>query len=263
MTIFDFAKYKKDRRKITMVTCYDAAYAKIAALSEVDCLLVGDSLSMVIYGHETTLSASLEMMARHTEAVRRGAPKTFVIADMPFLSFRKGPYAAVAAAGTLMRAGADAVKLEGLSGHEDVVAHLVGSGIPVAGHLGLTPQYFYTLGGYKVQGKGTEAGESLKAAARRLEELGCFTLVLECVPAVLAAEISGMSTIPIIGIGAGGDTDGQVLVLYDILGLESGLKPRFVRRYLEGGALSREALDRFSADVRSGKYPREEESYRP
>ncbi len=182
LTAPDFIKLKKSHRKISMITCYDATFARILAKTAIDCVLVGDSCAMVVYGEKTTIPATVAMIAHHVHAVRKGLPQVFLIADMPFLSHRKGIPSAVEAAGELMQAGADAIKLEGLDGHEEVIAHLVRSGIPVMGHLGLTPQSYHTLGGYKVHGRGTSAAEQLKIQAQELERLGCFSIVLECIP---------------------------------------------------------------------------------
>jgi 3-methyl-2-oxobutanoate hydroxymethyltransferase len=258
-SILDFARLKREGRPVCMVTSYDAWSARIAAQAGIDCLLVGDSAAMVVHGFPDTLHATVEMMVAHTAAVRRGAPEMFVVADLPFLSFRRGIAAAVEAAGELMRAGASAVKLEGVAGHEDVVAHLVGSGIPVMGHLGLTPQSVHTLGGYRVQGRSAEDAQDILADARRLEEVGAFALVLECVPEQLAADITAALAIPTIGIGSGPRTSGQVLVLHDLLGLQAEFRPRFARRYVEGHAVVREALERYAADVRGAKFPAREE----
>jgi 3-methyl-2-oxobutanoate hydroxymethyltransferase len=257
--VLDFARARREASPIAMVTSYDAWSARIAAAAGVDCLLVGDSVAMVVHGFADTLHATLEMMVAHTAAVRRGAPELFVVADMPFLTFRRGPAAAVEAAGALMRAGASAVKLEGLAGHEDVVAHLVGSGIPVMGHLGLTPQSVHQLGGYRVQGRSSAAAERILADARRLEQLGAFSVVLECVPEQLAADVTAALAIPTIGIGSGGRTGGQVLVMHDLLGLQAEFRPRFARRYVEGHELVREALAQFVTDVRAARFPAREE----
>ena len=190
MTAPDFSKWKKKNRKISMVTCYDATFAALIADTGIDCVLVGDSCAMVVYGEKTTIPATMETMIRHTEAVRKGLPDAFIVADMPFLSFRKGVSRAVEAAGSLIRAGADSVKLEGAAGNERMIARLVGSGIPVMGHLGLTPQFYHSLGGYKVQGRDGDAAMKLRSDALRLEAAGCFSLVLECVPESLSGEIS-------------------------------------------------------------------------
>jgi 3-methyl-2-oxobutanoate hydroxymethyltransferase len=262
-SVLEFAAAKAAGRKISMATCYDAAFARVLEASAVDCLLVGDSAAMVMHGHPDTLAASVELMALHTAAVRRGAPTRFLIGDMPFLSFRKGVPAALDAVAALMRAGAQAVKLEGVTGHEDVITAIAGSGVPVMGHLGLTPQSVHALAGFRVQGRKENDAARILADARRLEELGCFALVLECVPAPLAARITGTLHIPTIGIGAGAGCDGQVLVLQDLLGLSNGHRPRFVRSYLDGFDQVRDALDRFDRDVKQGDFPSAAESYEP
>ena len=257
--VLDFARARREAQPITMVTSYDAWSARIAASAGVDCLLVGDSVAVVVHGYPDTLHATLDMMVAHTAAVRRGAPDLFVVADLPFLTFRRGTVAAVDAAGALMRAGASAVKLEGLAGHDDVVSHLVGSGIPVMGHLGLTPQSVHQLGGYRVQGRSAEAAGRILDDARRLQDLGAFGVVLECVPEQLAAEATAALAIPTIGIGSDARTSGQVLVLHDLLGLQADFRPRFARRYVEGHVLVREALERYVADVKAARFPAREE----
>ncbi|RME67828.1 MAG: 3-methyl-2-oxobutanoate hydroxymethyltransferase [Verrucomicrobia bacterium] len=258
--ILDFARYKRERRPITMVTSYDAWSARIAAEAGIDCVLVGDSVAMTVHGFEDTLHATTEMMVAHTAAVRRGASKLFVVADMPFLTYRKGIAHAVDVAGELMRAGgASAVKLEGVRGHEDVIEAIVGSGIPVMGHLGLTPQSVHQLGGYRVQGRSSEEAQRIFDEARALERLGCFAIVLECVPEQLAAEITEALAIPTIGIGSGGGTSGQVLVLHDLLGLNPDFRPRFARKYLDGYETIRDALARYVEDVRGARFPAREE----
>jgi 3-methyl-2-oxobutanoate hydroxymethyltransferase len=258
-SILDFARARRDRRPITVVTAYDALMARIVAESETDAILVGDSAAMVVHGFPSTVYATVPMLAAHTAAVRRGAPDALIIADMPFLSVRTGRDAAVRAAGELMQAGATAVKIEGVAGHEDVIVHLVGSGIPVMGHLGLTPQSVNVLGGYRVQGRDPAGAAQLQAEARRLEELGAFAVVLECVPAALAAALTAELAIPTIGIGAGPDTSGQVLVLTDLLGLDARFQPRFARRYLDGHRAVLEALNAYNRDVRSARFPAREE----
>jgi 3-methyl-2-oxobutanoate hydroxymethyltransferase len=260
-SVLDFAAAKAAGRKISMVTCYDASLARMLEASRVDCLLVGDSAAMVMHGHPDTLAATVELMALHTAAVRRGAPTRFLIADLPFLSFRKGVPAALDAVAALMRAGAQAVKLEGVQGHEDVIVAIVGSGVPVMGHLGLTPQSVNALAGFRVQGRSEDDAVRIQADARRLEELGCFSLVLECVPAALAANITESLTIPTIGIGAGPDCDGQVLVLQDLLGFSNGFRPKFLRTYFDGFEQLKDAVDRFDRDVKQGTFPTAAESY--
>lgn len=258
-SILDFARYRRDGQPISMVTSYDAWSSRLAHEAGVDCLLVGDSAAMVVHGFSDTLNATIEMMELHTAAVRRGAPEAFVVSDLPFLSFRRGRDAAVEAAGQLMQAGASAVKLEGVRGHEDVIQHLVGSGIPVMGHLGLTPQAVRQIGGYRVQGRSAEEARQLLEDARSLEDLGVFALVLECIPEQLAAEVTAALKIATIGIGSGPATSGQVLVLHDLLGLQADFHPRFARRYVEGHDVVRTALQQYVADVRSAKFPAREE----
>ena len=260
-SVSEFAAAKAAGRRISMVTCYDAAFARVLEVSQVDCILVGDSAAMVMHGQPDTLGATVELMAMHTAAVRRGAPTRFLVGDMPFLSFRKGIPAALDAVGALMRSGAQAVKLEGVRGHEDVITAITGSGVPVMGHLGLTPQSVNALSGFRVQGRSEDDAARILEDAKRLESLGCFSLVLECVPSALAARITRSLSIPTIGIGAGIDCDGQVLVLQDMLGLSTGHRPKFVRSYLDGFERVREALDRFDADVKQGAFPAAAESY--
>jgi len=258
-SIRDFARAHREAQPIVMVTAYDAAMARIVAASEADAILVGDSAAMVVHGFPSTVHATLEMMVLHTAAVRRGAPESVIISDLPFLTFRRGVADATQAAGALVQAGATAVKLEGVAGHEDVIAHLVESGIPVMGHLGLTPQSVNQLGGYRLQGRSEAEAARLRAEAKRLEELGAFSLVLECVPGGLAAEITQALGIPTIGIGAGAGTSGQVLVLNDLLGLDADFRPRFARRYRNGHDEALEALNEFARDVRALRFPAREE----
>ncbi len=259
--VLDFARYKAEGRKISIVTAYDAWSARLVARSNVDAILVGDSAAMVMHGHDTTVAATVELMAMHTRAVAGAAPDTFVIADMPFLSFRKGIAEAMTAVGALMSSGAQAVKLEGVDGHEDVISHIIGSGVPVMGHIGLTPQSVNAFGGFRVQGRSDTAAVRLLREAHALESLGCFSIVLECVPADLGASITSELTIPTIGIGAGAGTDGQVLVLQDLWGVDTTHTPRFVRRYIDGECLLTDALNRYAADVKEARFPSPEESY--
>ena len=258
-SILDFARAKREAKPIVLIAAYDALMARLLAASEVDAILVGDSAAMVVHGFPSTIHATVEMMCTHTAAVRRGAPDRVVIADMPFLSVRLGRDEAVRAAGALMQAGATAVKIEGVTGQEEIISHLIGSGIPVMGHLGLTPQSVNQFGGYRVQGRTPAAAEQLKADALTLEKLGAFSLVLECVPEVLAADVSRALTMPTIGIGAGPQTDGQVLVLADLLGLDEVFRPKFVRRYLEGNEAILRAVNAFARDVRAARFPAREE----
>jgi 3-methyl-2-oxobutanoate hydroxymethyltransferase len=260
-SVHDFARFKAQGRKISMVTAYDAWSAHIVARSNVDAILVGDSAAMVVHGAPTTVTATVAMMALHTRAVARAAAGKFLIADLPFLSFRKGLPAAMRAVGALVTSGANAVKLEGVDGHEAVIRHIIESGVPVMGHIGLTPQSVNRFGGFRTQGRNDCDAERLLRQARALEQLGCFSIVIECVPATLAARITSEVTIPTIGIGAGAATDGQVLVLHDLLGLDNGKVPRFVRRYVDGARVLTNALNEYDADVKETRFPAPEESY--
>jgi 3-methyl-2-oxobutanoate hydroxymethyltransferase len=262
MKTTDFLTYKKEARRISMVTAYDYTMARIVDGTNVDAVLVGDSLAMVMHGHASTLPATPELMALHIAAVSRGAPSKLIIGDMPFLSFRKGIAPAMDCVEAFLRAGAHAVKLEGVKGHERVIAHIVDSDIPVMGHLGLTPQSVQKFGGYKLQGVERSAAKEIMRQARQLEELGCFAVVLECVPAPLAKDISRSLKIPTIGIGAGPDTDGQVLVLTDLLGMNRDADFKFVRRYLDGHRLVTDALNKYDSDIKKGLFPAAKESFR-
>ena len=244
-----------------MLTCYDYTFARLLSQSPLDGILVGDSAAMVMHGHSSTLSIDIEMMRRHTEAVVRGAPGKFIVADMPFLSFRKGINVALDAAQLLMTAGAHAVKLEGVDGHENVVERMVQSGIPVMGHLGMQPQSVNAYGGFRVQGRTADAAQEIHRQARSLEELGAFGIVLECIPAAVAREITQSMSIPTIGIGAGACCDGQILVLQDLLGLNTDFQPKFARRFFEGSRAVLDALTRYDEAVKQGAFPAREESY--
>jgi 3-methyl-2-oxobutanoate hydroxymethyltransferase len=258
----DFLHAKSEKRKLSMVTCYDYTFARLLSDSAIDGVLVGDSAAMVVYGHPSTLSATIDMMRLHTEAVARGAGDKMVVADMPFLSFRKGLSAALDAAHVLMSAGAHAVKLEGVIGHQDVIQRMTQSGIPVMGHLGLQPQSVHAYGGYRTQGRSDEAGRAIIRDARELQELGAFAVVLECIPATLAEEVTAAVCIPTIGIGAGAGCDGQILVLQDLLGMNVDFKPKFVRCFTEGGRSVLDAIGSFDAAVKAGSFPAAEESYK-
>lgn len=254
-------KARKGQEKLTMVTCYESWAAQIVEKTSVDSILVGDSIQMVMYGQDTTLGATVSLMARHVEAVAKFAPSKLVVGDLPFLSYRLDLRSNMLAAGKLMRAGAHAVKLEGAAGNLDLIRHMVDSGIPVIGHLGLTPQSVNQLGGYKVQGRKSEEGERIHRDAEALEKAGCFSVVLECIPTHLADEITASLKIPTIGIGAGPGTDGQVLVWHDLLGFNDSFKPKFVRRYLDGAKLVGEAIEAYSQDVRKKEFPAAKESF--
>lgn len=258
----DFAAAKLARRPIVVVTAYDAWSARLLADGPVDCLLVGDSVMMVVHGERDTLGATVELMALHTRAVARGAPEKFIVADMPFLSARKGVAHALDSAAALLRAGAHAVKVEGVRGHLETVAHLVESGIPVMGHLGLQPQSVHALGGYKVQGRDQTTATRLQEDAAMLEAAGAFALVLECIPQKLARDVTASLRIPTIGIGAGAGCDGQVLVLNDLLGFDPNFQPRFARRFGDGAAFVRQSIARYADAVRRGKFPAAKESFK-
>ncbi|HEY4302134.1 MAG TPA: 3-methyl-2-oxobutanoate hydroxymethyltransferase [Candidatus Didemnitutus sp.] len=258
-TILDFARARHEARPIAVVTAYDVLMARAVAASEADAILVGDSVAMVVHGHPSTVHATLEMMCLHTAAVRRGAADLLLIADLPFLSTRRGLAAGVDAAGMLIQAGANAVKIEGLAGHDDLIRHLVVSGIPVMGHLGLTPQSVNALGGHRFQGRSADDALRLRRESAAMEAAGAFGLVLECIPAGLAAAVTAELSIPTIGIGAGSATSGQVLVLTDLLGLDPDFRPRFARSYLDGHRLVVSSLNRFVADVRGARFPAREE----
>lgn len=260
-TILDFQSKKLNHQKISMITCYDYSFAKIVNSSPIDCILVGDSLAMTMHGYSSTLNASVAMMALHTAAVVKGAPDKFIVGDLPFMSYRKGLSANMTAIEKIMRAGCHAVKLEGAKGNLQLVEHCVDSGVPVMGHLGLTPQSIHQLGGFKVQGRDDKAKKEIMKQALALQEAGCFSIVLECVPTELAKEITQALEIPTIGIGAGVHTDGQVLVLQDMLGMNQEFKPKFLKKYLEGHKLIAEAFESFDSEVKNKIFPSDKESY--
>lgn len=243
-----------------MVTCYDCAFARLVAQTEVDCLLVGDSVAMTVHGYPNTLAADLPMMTLHTQSVARGAGEKFIVADMPFLEHRKGQAEAVAAAQTLLRAGAHALKIEGAAGNLECIRLLVESGVPVMGHVGLTPQFIHAFGGFKVQGRDDAAAERILSDAKQLEAVGVFAVVVEGVPTALGKRITEALTVPTIGIGAGPDTDGQVLVLHDLLGFTER-PPKFARAFGTVATDCLAALRAYELAVKSGTFPTEKESY--
>lgn len=261
MNIFDFQRKKQNHEKISMLTCYDYSSARIMANTSVDCLLVGDSVAMTMHGYKDTIAATIEMMCMHTSAVARGAPNKFIVSDLPFLSYRKSLRQSVKATEQLMQAGAKAVKLEGALGNEKFIRHITESGVPVMGHLGLTPQLIHTLGGHKIQGKTEESREQLKKDALRLQDAGCFALVLECVPKEIALQITQSLSIPTIGIGAGPGTDGQVLVFQDLLGMNIDFKPKFVKNFMNGFHHISESIEAYVNDLKTGGFPQNEHSY--
>jgi len=261
-TIKDFLSMKVARERISMLTAYDAPMAGLMADCGVDMLLVGDSLGMVVLGYDSTVPVTMEQMLHHCAAVRRGAPAAFVIGDMPFGSYQTGVRDAVRNGIRFVKeAGCDAVKLEGGREVLEVVEALVGAGVSVMGHLGLTPQTASQLGGYRVQGKDLDGARKMLADARDLQEAGAFSLVLECVPAELAGIISRELRIPTIGIGAGAECDGQVLVINDMLGMFERFLPKFVKQYQNLAPLMREGVKGYVAEVKAGVYPAAEQSF--
>ena len=253
---------KEKGERIVALTCYDALFARLLDASGIDILLVGDSLNQVLAGAASTLSATLEQMIYHTAIVRRGAERAMVICDMPFLTYQITPEDALRNCGRVMKeTGCQAVKIEGGQPLAPTVRRLVDVGIPVMGHLGLTPQSVHALGGYRVQGRDDATAERLKADARALEDAGAFAVVLELVPAALASQITKALTIPTIGIGAGPACDGQVLVVHDMLGLNDQFSAKFVKKYAALAEDVREAARLFAAEVREGRYPGPEHSF--
>lgn len=262
MSVLDLSAMKAARRRIVMLTCYDAAFARLLEQAEVDVLLVGDSLNQVLAGQETTLSTTLEQMIYHASAVRRGSRRALVFVDLPFLTYQVSIPEAIRNAGRVLKeSGAHGVKLEGGSHMAATVGALVERGIPVIGHLGLTPQSVHALGGYRVQGREEKSAERLIADAKALEEVGACAIVLELIPAPVAGRISESLSIPTIGIGAGAQCDGQVLVLHDMLGLNEQFAPKFLKHYAKLGDSVRSAVRTFASEVREGKYPGKEHSF--
>jgi 3-methyl-2-oxobutanoate hydroxymethyltransferase len=258
----ELAEMKRRGEKIVMVTAYDAPSGRLADAAGVDVVLVGDSAAMVVLGHDSTVPATMDEMVVLTRATTRGARRPLVVADMPFGSFQVSDEEALRNAIRFVKeAGADAVKLEGAGPTLSRVRALVGAGIPVMGHVGLTPQSATMLGGFKAQGRTAEQARRLLDDARALEAAGCFSVVLEAVPAPVAARVTAVLSIPTIGIGAGAGCDGQVLVYHDLLGLYEGQAPRFVRRYADVAGEIRAALEAYVADVRSGAFPDERHTY--
>lgn len=262
MNIHTFASRKQDRQKLSMVTCYDHWSAKIINETEVDCILVGDSLAVVMHGFDSTVHATIEMMEMHVAAVARGAPDKFIVADMPFLSCSKGIGVAMDAVQRLMQAGAQAVKIEGDAHQIEIIRHIVEAGVPVMGHLGLTPQSIHNLGGHRVQAKDEAKATKLIESAKALAEAGCFAIVLECVPTKLGSCVTRAVSVPTIGIGAGPHTDGQVLVLHDLLGVNPNFKPKFLRQYADTHAVVTDALKRYHEEVVDQDFPSLQESYK-
>ncbi|HET9845832.1 MAG TPA: 3-methyl-2-oxobutanoate hydroxymethyltransferase [Nitrospira sp.] len=261
MTVPDFHKRKRDGKQLVVVTAYDALFTRIVEQADIDIILVGDSLGVVVQGKPNTLSVTMEEMLYHTTMVAKAAQRAFVIADMPFMSYQASREDAVRNAGRLLQAGAAAVKLEGGGVMADRVQAMTSAGIPVMGHLGMTPQSVHQYGGYRVQGKESDRAEGLLGDARTLQAAGVFSLVLEAIPASLAKRVTEALAIPTIGIGAGPHCDGQVLVLYDLLGLFDDFVPKFVRPYAHLKADALQALRRYKEEVEQRKFPAESESY--
>lgn len=258
----DFMKMKENNEKIVMLTAYDYPSAKLAEQGGVDLILVGDSLGMVVLGYESTVPVTLEDMIHHAKAVKRGAKDTFIVVDMPFLTYHLSVQDTLKNAGRLIQeTGAHAVKLEGADEVIEKIAPLTKAGIPVCAHLGLTPQTALVLGGYKVQGKDAEQARKLKEDAKKCEEAGAFALVLECVPKQLAQDIAESISIPVIGIGAGLEVDGQVLVFHDLLGYGVERVPKFVKQYTSVSPLLVGAIHSYKDDVKNKRFPEEKHSF--
>jgi 3-methyl-2-oxobutanoate hydroxymethyltransferase len=262
------SKVRDGHDPLVMVTAYDAPGARQAHAAGVDLILVGDSLAMVVLGYDDTLQVTVDDIAHHTAAVHRGlqassaeGPAPLVVGDLPWMSYHTGRHDAVRNAAALVRAGAQAVKLEGGRKRLPVIEAIVDAEVPVMGHLGLTPQSVHAMGGFKVQGRQHDAAVALRDDAKALATAGCFALVLEGVPDEVARLVTDAVDVPTIGIGAGPAADGQVLVYHDVLGIEDRMAPKFVRRYADVGRVSIEALGAFAADVRTGRFPSDDESY--
>ena len=262
-TILDIKKMKIDGEKITVLTAYDYGMASVLDECNIDMILVGDSLGNVVLGYDTTLPVTMEDMLHHTKAVSRAAHNALIVADMPFLSYQISPEAALANAGRFLKeANAQAIKLEGGEEQVETVHKIICAGIPVMAHLGLTPQSIHQLGGYKVQGKKEDAAEKMIRDAKSLEEAGVFSLVLECVPEKLAAEITSSISIPTIGIGAGVHCDGQVLVVNDMLGMYERMTPKFVKKYANLNMEIKKAVKTYITEVKTGNFPDSEHSFK-
>jgi 3-methyl-2-oxobutanoate hydroxymethyltransferase len=254
---------KEQGQPIVALPAYDYLFSKILEEAGVDMILIGDSLGQVVLGYDSTIPVTLDEMIHHAGAVRRGAPDTFLVLDMPFLTYQVSPEEALRNAGRAMKeSGVEAVKVEGGDAETcRTVSRLVNAGIPVMGHLGFTPQSVHALGGYRVQGRGQDAADRILTEAAALQGAGCFAIVLELIPADLAQLVTGSLTIPTIGIGAGPDCDGQVLVLYDALGLNPSFRPRFLKHFAELGESAREGVDSYIREVRDGQFPGSEHSF--
>ena len=262
VTTTTLRRMKSDGERITMLTAYDATFSRLVDQGGADVILVGDSLGMVIQGEDNTLPVTLEDMIYHCRAVRRGTKRAHVVCDMPFMSYQGDRFEALRNAGRLMKeGGAESVKVEGGSAIAETVGLLVQAGIPVMGHIGLTPQSVHAMGGFKVQGKEPDAAKRIVEDAQCLEEAGCYAIVLEGIPVELARVVTASVDIPTIGIGAGVDCDGQVLVIYDLLGMNVDFKPRFVKRYMNLGESIPAAVAQFKAEVVESRFPEDAHTF--
>jgi 3-methyl-2-oxobutanoate hydroxymethyltransferase len=260
-TINDFKLKKGEGIPISLITCYDFWSAQIISESDIDAVLVGDSAAMVMHGFESTVNAEIEMMSYHLAAVKRGLKNKLLIADLPFLVHRKGDQHVTETVDRFMKLGANAIKIEGAGSNIKIISHIVDSGVPVMGHIGLMPQSVNSIGGFLVQGKDDESSKRLIDEAKSLEDAGCFSIVLELIPAQLAKEITESINIPTIGIGAGSYTSGQILVLQDLLGMNKDFSPKFLRKYLNGFELITNSLNKYNSDVKNNIFPNELESF--
>jgi len=262
VTIKVLEQMKSDGEKISMLTAYDYSFAKIIDQAGIDIILVGDSASNVMAGHETTLPITLDQMIYHASSVIRAVKRALVVVDLPFGTYQSDSHEALKSAIRIMKeSGAHAVKLEGGHLAKESIERIIQAGIPVMGHLGLTPQSIYKFGTYTVRAKNDEEAQTLISDSKMLEEIGCFSVVLEKIPNLLAKEVTSILEVPIIGIGAGSNVDGQVLVSHDMLGMNKDFSPRFLRRYLDLDSLIRDAIIKFSKDIKDGNFPSKEEQY--
>ncbi len=262
VSVLDIQLKKDEGSPLTMVTAYDLSSARLVERAGIDIILVGDSLGMVMLGYETTIPVTMDEMVHHCKAVARGATKTFLVGDLPFMAYQADLAEALRNAGRLLKEGLmDAVKLEGGGQHTATIQAMVGAGIPVMGHIGLTPQSISQLGGYRIQGRTAESAQRLLEDALALQEAGCFAVVLELVPSPVAEVVSRKLRVPTIGIGAGIGCDGQVLVYHDLLGLFDDFQPRFVKRYAELGPTIEKALSNYRDEVTARSFPADEHSF--
>jgi len=260
-SIEGFETFYRAKKKITMVTCYDYWSANIIYETNIDAVLVGDSAAMVMHGYDTTINADMEMMVLHTSAVRKGLRDKLLISDIPFLSHLKGRDQLLENADKLFKAGAQGLKIEGAENSLDDINYLVKSGIPVMGHLGMTPQSVHKFGGFRLQGHNVKDAEIITDQAKKLQNAGCFSIVLEMIPSELGKKITDQLSIPTIGIGAGPFTSGQILVLQDMLGMNKNFNPKFLKKYADGNSIIQDALNNYNDDVKSQNFPSQNETY--